>query len=226
MAGAVSSGDPAGGFGDGAAVDHRDRAAQGLRRHVVEQHGVDPDLERLGELVERVDLELDLDEMSGMPPRAFERRPHAPGERDVIVLDQHRVVEAETVVGAAAEANRLLFEGAQARGGLAGADDLRLGVGDRIGQRPRRRRDPGHPAQKIERGALGGKHAARPAADAGDRSPREIRAPSSHDALDAQCRIDELEREKSGIEPGDDARLARRDDRLDLSLLAARSPRS
>ena len=61
------------GFGDGAAVDHRHRPAQRLWIHVVEQYGVDPHFERLGELVESVDLELDLDEMAGMAARPFER---------------------------------------------------------------------------------------------------------------------------------------------------------
>ena len=42
-------GDAAGGFGHGAAVDHFDRAAHCLRRHIVEQHRIDPDLQRLGE---------------------------------------------------------------------------------------------------------------------------------------------------------------------------------
>jgi hypothetical protein len=62
-------GDPPGGFGNGPAVDHGDRPAQVLGCHVVEQHGVDADLQRFGELVEGVDLELDLDEMPGMTPR-------------------------------------------------------------------------------------------------------------------------------------------------------------
>ena len=106
-----------------------------VRVHIVEQHGVDADFERLGELVERVDFELDLDEMAGMGAGAFERRPDAAGQRDVVVLDQHRVVEAEAVIGAAAEPHRLLFEDAQAGGRLAGADDLGLVAGDRVGQR-------------------------------------------------------------------------------------------
>src|SRR5262245_14805980 len=52
---------PPGGLGNGAAVDHRDGMAHRLRGHIVEQHRVDPNPERLGELVERIDLVLDLD---------------------------------------------------------------------------------------------------------------------------------------------------------------------
>ena len=151
-------GDPAGGLGDGAAVDHRDRAAQGLGVHVVEQHRIDAGVERLVELVERVDLELDLDQVAGMRRARSSAGAHAAGQRDVVVLDQHRVVEPEAVIGAAAEPHRVLFEGAQSRRGLAGADDPRLVAGDRVDQRARRGGDAGHAAEQVERGALGGQH--------------------------------------------------------------------
>src|SRR5207302_4799221 len=52
--------DPPGGFGNGPLIDHHDGPAHRFRRHVVEQYRVDPDLQGFGELVERVDLELDL----------------------------------------------------------------------------------------------------------------------------------------------------------------------
>ena len=67
---------------------------------------------------------------------AFERRLDAARHREMVVLDQHRVVEAEAVIGAAAKTHRLLFQGAQAGRGLAGADDLGLGAFDRVGQAP------------------------------------------------------------------------------------------
>src|SRR5215469_16466609 len=66
--------DPPRSFRDGAAVDHRDGPTQGFRVHIVEQHGIDPDLERLGKLIQRVDLDLDLYEVAGMTLRAFQRR--------------------------------------------------------------------------------------------------------------------------------------------------------
>ena len=143
------AGDPARGFGHRAAGDHRDGAAQRVGVHVVEQHRVDPVFERLGELVERIDFELDLDEMPGMGARPLERRPDPAGDRHVVVLDQHRVVEAEAVVGAPAQAHRLLFEDAQPRGGLARADDPRLRAGDRIDQRAGRGGDAGEPANEV-----------------------------------------------------------------------------
>ena len=187
--------------------------------HVVEQHGVDPDLQRLGELVEGVDLELDLDEVPGMAPRPLERRAHAARQCHVVVLDQHRVVEAETVVGAAAEPNRVFFERPQARRGLAGADDLGLVAGNRIGQRARRRGDPGHLAKEVERSAFGAQHPPRPAADPGNHVAARNPVPVCTKPLDPDCRVGQLEGEQRRIEAGDDTRLARRDDRLDRRLL-------
>ena len=90
-----------------------------------------------------------------MGARPLERRADPAGHRDMVVLDQHRVVEAEAVIGAAAQPHRLLFEDAQAGGGLAGADDLRLVPGDRIDQRAGRGGDPRQAADQVQRGALG-----------------------------------------------------------------------
>jgi hypothetical protein len=55
--------DPPRRLADRPAADHRNRAAQVVERHVVEQHGVDAGAKRLLEVGERLDLDLDLDEM-------------------------------------------------------------------------------------------------------------------------------------------------------------------
>ena len=54
----------------------------------------------------------------------------AAGDRDVVVLDQHGVVEAEAVVEAAAAAHRVFLQRAQAGRGLARAADAHVGAGD------------------------------------------------------------------------------------------------
>ena len=56
--------DAAGGFGHCAARDHRDRLREHVRIHVVKQHGVNAMIERLAQLIERIDFELDLDQMA------------------------------------------------------------------------------------------------------------------------------------------------------------------
>ena len=86
------------------------RVAQGVRVHVVEQHRVgDPDRDDLAQLIERIDLDLDLDEMAGGGLRAFEHGPDAAGDRDVIVLDQDRVIETKSVIEAAAATHRIFL---------------------------------------------------------------------------------------------------------------------
>jgi len=48
--------------------------------------------------------------MTGGGFGAFEHWPNAAGNRDVIVLDQDRVIEAEAVVVAAAAAHRVFLQ--------------------------------------------------------------------------------------------------------------------
>ena len=100
-----------------------------VKIEIVDQHHVgEADLEHFLELIERIDLDLDLDQVAGRLLGAREHRADAAGDRDVVVLDQHRVVEAEAVIEAAAAAHGVFFQRAQAGRGLARADDARLGV--------------------------------------------------------------------------------------------------
>src|SRR5207237_6998447 len=149
----------------------------------------DTELQRLGELVERVDLELDLDEVTGTGARPFERRADPAGERDMVVLDQHRIVEAEAVIGAAAKAHRLFFEDAQARRRLAGADDLGLVARDRIDQRAGRGRDARQSADQVQRGPLSRQYRPGPAADPRHRLATFDPAAFGAEPLHAQVRV-------------------------------------
>ncbi|KAG1450938.1 hypothetical protein G6F57_016284 [Rhizopus arrhizus] len=99
---------------------------------------------------------------------ALHRRGDIARQRDVVVLDQDRVIQAEAVVAAAPHAHRILLHGAQARHGLARAGDAgavsRNGAGNGGGGR-------GHAAQvaqEIQRHAFRGQHRAGIAAYAGD----------------------------------------------------------
>ena len=94
-----------------------------------------PLAQRLVELVERIDLDLDLDQMPDAGARGADGRRHAAGRGDMVVLDQHGVIEAEAVVDAAARAHRVFLQGAQAGHGLARAADARLVALHRLDQR-------------------------------------------------------------------------------------------
>src|SRR5262249_32333741 len=113
------------------------------------------DIEHLLELSERVDLDLDLDQVASRALGALEHRPNAAGDGDMIVLDQDRVIETETMIVTAAAAHRVFLQRAQTGRGLARAHDARLGMGNAGDKSRRRGGNTGEMAEKIECYALG-----------------------------------------------------------------------
>ena len=172
--------------------------------------------ERLFELGERVDLDLDLDEMADMGADAADRLGDGAGDGDVVVLDEGRVVEAEAMVGAAARAHRVFLDRAQERRRLAGADDARLGV-----RRPRptsRAVALAIPLSRLTK--LSATRSAVSTPRAGPSIDRDARAGATSRAvgertLEADRRVDEAEGERGEIEAGDDALLPRSHDAPD-----------
>ena len=75
----------------------------------------------------------DLDGQAGRTG-ALERRPHAAGGGDVVVLDQDGVEEAHAVVGDAAGRGGGFFQRAHARRGLARIEHAARGAGHGIGE--------------------------------------------------------------------------------------------
>ena len=148
-------------------------------REVVEQDEIGAERQRLLELLERVDLDLDLGDVARRGARPLDRRADAAGEGDVVVLDQDRVVEAEAVVGAAADAHRVLLEGAQARRRLAGAGDARAVRRDRPRQVAGRGGDAAQAAEQVERHALAGEERAGRPSTRASTAPASTSAPSS-----------------------------------------------
>src|SRR5262249_11742881 len=134
-------------------------------------------LDHLAQLIERIDLDLDLDQMAGGGLRALEHRADAAGDGDVVVLDQHGVVEAEAVVETAAAAYGVLLEGAQARRRLARAANARARAGDAADEFMRRRRHSGKMADEIKRDAFGGEDGAGGARDRHERGLRRDGGP-------------------------------------------------
>ena len=97
--------DTTGGFGQSATIHHCHRLAQFIGRHVVEEHGVDADIQRLLELSQGIDLKLYLDHMPGSRARPLQGLPDAAGDGDVIVLNQYGIVEAEAMIATATSAH-------------------------------------------------------------------------------------------------------------------------
>src|SRR5207302_101981 len=79
-------------FGHEAAGYQFDRLPHGGDVHVIEQHRIgETSVQHLAELMERVHLDLDLDQVTGGRLGALEHGADAAGDRDVVVLDQHSV---------------------------------------------------------------------------------------------------------------------------------------
>ena len=96
--------------------------------------------------------------MAGTRTRALKHGPDAARDCNVIVFDQHRVVETEAVVEAAAAAHGVFLERAQARRGLARAADASARAFDAADELVRCCRNAGEMAEQIERDALGCQH--------------------------------------------------------------------
>ena len=108
--------------------------------HVVEQQPVGAGGERRFDLVDAVDLDLHL--QAGVRRLgAAHRLGDAAAHGDVIVLDQHAVIEPHPVVLRAAHPRRIFLEHAQAGNGLARVEQDRAGPRDRVDIAPRQRRD-------------------------------------------------------------------------------------
>jgi hypothetical protein len=88
-------------------------------------------------LIERIDLDLDFDQMPDGRAHSVERLGQSSGSSDVIVLHQHCIVKPEAMIRAAAATHRVFLERAQTRRGLARLDDLGMSAFDRrhIGRR-------------------------------------------------------------------------------------------
>jgi hypothetical protein len=76
------------------------------------------------------------------------------GDGDVIVLDQHTVIQAHAVVVGAAHAYRVFFQHPPARGGLAGIHQLHRCSGDLPDIIARLGGDAGHALKKVQGGAF------------------------------------------------------------------------
>ena len=161
-----------------------DGLSQLVRGHVVEQQPRHARVERRAHLVERRALHLDLHAVRrALRIASRGRLTHPAGERGVVLLHEHGVVEPGAVARAAAGAHRLLLERAQAGRGLAGVEDPDACALDRphvAGGERGHARQPAeeverHPLRREDRGAaagdLGQDARLAPAAVAGARAP-------------------------------------------------------
>ena len=152
---------------------HRHGCAQSCGVHVVQQHVIDQTrghVEHAVELDQRVHLDLDERGLLASGLRADLGEPRGELVRsqmgDVVVLDEHRVVQTQTVRVPPARAHGILLQHAQARRGLARIQHLTRRAGS-LDVLCGERGDAREPAQHVQDCALGGDDLIREARDGG-----------------------------------------------------------
>ena len=151
--------------------------------------------------------------MPGAGAHALDRGVDPAGGDQMVVLDQHRIVEAEAMIEPAAATHGIFLQAAQPRQCLARADDARRRSGHGIDKRACRGGNTRQMAGEIERDPLGRQQGARQAFDGRERRAGLDRA--AVEFLGAKCGfgIDQAEGAFGRDQPGNGARLARHDPR-------------
>src|SRR5439155_19604930 len=110
--------------------------------------------ERRIDLREVLALDLERQRRPGGPGRPHRRADVAAAERQVVVLDQDRVVERQAVVRAAPRPDGVLGEEAEAGERLPRVTDDELRAPHAVDAGPRQRRDPAEVLEEVEREPL------------------------------------------------------------------------
>jgi hypothetical protein len=206
-------------LGDGAAGDAAHRLSERGGPHVVEQHRVGLLTQRLVELVEPVDLDLDLDQVAERLAR---------GTRIAAPTPPAAATWLSLISTASSSPKRWLtpppartayFCRARRPGMVLRVQQMRaLWPFTCFDQRRRRRGDAAEMAQEVQRHALGRQHAARRAGDRGDAVARFTRLPSGRSMRTWIAGVDQRKASEAASRPADDAGLARHQRRLGASV--------
>ena len=129
--------DAARGFGNRPPLAHAHSSAQIVQTHVVQQHHIHTQRQRHIQLRQRVHLQLNLDHMAHARPRPAHGCSQISGQGNVVVLDEHGIIQTKAVIAAAAHAHRVLLQRTQARHGLARASHAGAKGLDGLGNRMR-----------------------------------------------------------------------------------------
>jgi hypothetical protein len=160
-------------------------------------------------LFKRIDFDLDLDEMPGDRLRTFQHGRDAARDRDVVVLDQDRVIQTEAVVESAAAAHCVFFQRAEPRRRFPCATNACLRVCGQLDECCSGRRDAGQVAEEVQGGALGRENRAGIAFDSEQRGFRRDRGTIAVMRFDRDLRIELGECRLDQRQPGHRSGLAR-----------------
>lgn len=188
-----------------------DREAELIQAHIIQQQPVRPGLDRVLGLLERVAFDGDADGAGGDVeiPRGGDRRLDAANAGDVVILDQHPVIEPHAVVHRPAEAAGVFGQLAIAGNGFAGVEQAAFGMFDLAHIGAGQGGDARQMLQDIERGAFRRQQFPRIAGDAQNGAAGDDFDAVGGDDLDLRRRIaafDDFDRKKHA---GDDDMLPR-----------------
>ena len=159
-------------------------------------------------LGQAVDLDLDLHQVAGGRPGAAHSLGDRAAGRDVVVLDQDRVIEAEAVIDPAAATHRVFLQRAQAGRGLAGIDDPRARAFHGVHIGPGQGGDARQTAHQVQRHALGAQQGASIGVDPGEPGPgADLSAVLGH-RLEVGGGVELQDRQTGAGEAADNAGLA------------------
>src|SRR5262245_58200512 len=179
-----------------------DRLRDRLGRHVVEQQNVGPRVERLFDLFERRDLDFDLVQVARGFAGAADGLGDAAGHRQMVVFDQHAVVQSHAMIAPAADAHRVLLQHPQPRRRLAGVDDLRLQAGDGLNVLARHGGDARKMLKEVQRDALGREQHLGVADHAGEDFARFDLLAVGRRGFDLDVLVEPAEYQVGDLEPG------------------------
>ena len=118
-------------------------------------------MQRFSDLLQRVALHFDLGQDGRADTGAFDRGTDAAANGDVVVLDQHTIVQTQTVITRPAHLRRMLFQRTQAGQGFTRIDQYSACALDALDILRGQGGDTGEMLQKIEHGALGSEQTTR-----------------------------------------------------------------
>src|SRR5580704_9413977 len=174
--------------------------------HVVEQYDIGAVRKRGAQFVQVCDFDFNPPGAALGRLRRGERRRNASRQANMVFLDQDGFAEVLAVVFAAAHADRVFFEGAQARRRFSRIQNLRAGAFDRADEAARKRRDPAEPLQEIQGHALARQKRARRSVYLGGNFARRNFLTVAGEDLRFGCRVQKTKYLDEQLNPGQDQR--------------------
>ena len=148
--------DAPGSLQNDAAFADRGGLLQHIQRKIVQKHYVGPGGDGLIELLDVFHFDFDAEGMGSAFARAADRFLYASRRRDMVVLDQDAVGQAEPVIFAASVPHGLFFQASPQGGCLSCIEQPASGPGDGVRHFTRQGGNPAQPLGEIQGGSLAG----------------------------------------------------------------------